>query len=291
MTERPKFIGIGAAKSGTTSLHDILASHPQLFLPKKKELAFFCTNLNFEKGVSSYASHFKDSKNQICGEITPQYMYVPDAVNRVYNILGAETKIIIMLRNPADRAYSHYHHMRFRGQERLSFEEALKAEPLRLLEGFHSKMKYSYLDRGYYARQIQPWFTKFGANNIFTIVFEDEFRGEQFGNTLVKLQEFIGVDYVKLNQTAHSNQTKVASSPALNKFLYSQLPKARSFYTKVVPSQQLRRKFLDATTNFGSQKVKHLEAKTRAEIINLYYRDDIKMLESIIGRDLSLWQI
>lgn len=289
MVYLPKFLGIGAAKSGTTSLHDILSKHPELFLPQKKELAFFCTEHHFREGLKKYASNFEKAGDKTCGEITPQYMYSDEAFSRVVETLGSDIKIIVMLRNPADRAYSHYQHMRFRGQDTLSFQEALKAEPTRLRNNVQSRFKYSYLDRGYYARQLKPWIERFGIDNIFIIIFETDFRGKALNHTLTKLQKFLGVKAIELDINTHSNRSKSTRFVKLNRFLFNKLSKARWLYTILIPSQKLRRQILDFISNIGAKETEKLSPILRQQIITSFYMNDIFQLEELLQRDLAHW--
>lgn len=109
MTEQIQFLVIGAQKSGTTSLFQYLKAHPSIYMPAKKEVAFFARDRLFDMGVSYYLSEFfgNVAQGQIAGEASPQYMCFSKCPERIANAFP-EVKLLAVLRNPIDRAFSHY---------------------------------------------------------------------------------------------------------------------------------------------------------------------------------------
>jgi hypothetical protein len=131
----PDFVIIGAHKCGTTSLYHSLTRHPHVEGAATKELEFF--NRHFDKGIEWYRRCFprprwKDGRRSITGEATPYYLFHPHAAKRMAEVVP-RARMIVLLRNPVDRAYSHYHHRTRLGRETRSFEEAIEAETTRLL--------------------------------------------------------------------------------------------------------------------------------------------------------------
>ena len=194
-TKLPDFLIIGAQKAGTTSLASYLAAHPQVLIPKCKEVHFFSDG--FVQGVDWYQSHFTVGRRRrvrsllrrtppSAGEATPYYLFHPLAASRCSKLLP-EARIVIMLREPVDRAYSHYNFMRKLGHEQLSFEEAIDAESSRLageLERLEADPSYvsfnyrnfSYLSRGVYLPQIQLWLNFRHPEQMLVISSEEFFR-------------------------------------------------------------------------------------------------------------------
>jgi len=165
----PDFIIIGTQKGGTSSLFSYLRQHSQLKLSGVKEIHFF--DSNYLKGTNWYKSHFPlkwVNFNKKTGEASPYYLFHPHVAKRVYDQCP-KAKLIVMLRNPADRAYSHYMMQNKRKLDPLpTFEESIKAEDVRLIEetqkllnnpGYKSfnHQKFSYLARGKYYSQIKKW--------------------------------------------------------------------------------------------------------------------------------------
>ena len=139
----PNFIVIGAPKSGTTSLFYYLGQHPDIYLPVRKELHFFSyeelSKRNHGPGdaeivgnlcatYEQYVAHYRDVKTErAIGEVSPSYLYYSASAERIYSMLGS-IKIIAILRNPIDKAYSQYMHLKRDGREDLDFTHALREE-------------------------------------------------------------------------------------------------------------------------------------------------------------------
>lgn len=181
----PNFLVIGAMKGGTTSLFQYLAGHPQVHPPFRKEIKFF--DLHYGQGLDWYRAHFplktKMTKGAITGEATPYYIFHPLAAGRIAKDLPG-AKLIAILRNPVDRAYSHYNHMVRVGRENLSFEEALDKEDERLFDeeqkiaadpaySTFKHLHYSYKARGRYAEQIAKWLELFPREQVLFLSSEE----------------------------------------------------------------------------------------------------------------------
>ena len=173
------FLCIGAQKSGTTLLYEHLKNINELYLPERKELHHYDSDINFYKGKEFYFDFFKSANtNQLKGEITPAYLYFDFVPRRIKETVGKNLKFIILLRNPIDRAYSQYNMSKLKqGHEHLSFEEALIYEPYRL-KTIESKRNFSYLDRGFYSKQILNYYKYFNKKQ-FKIILYESFVKEQ----------------------------------------------------------------------------------------------------------------
>ena len=182
----PDFLIIGAMKSGTSSLYRNLVNHPQIVSATKKEVHFF--DKKYDQGLEWYLSHFpmlgENKKYYVTGEASPRYLIHPDAPKNAYDTLP-QAKLIAILRNPVDRAYSHYHHMARKGKEPLSFEEAVNRELEQLsqqmeqvLENYKT-ISSSYLTRGIYADQFKRWMQFFPKEQFLILKSEDFFADPQ----------------------------------------------------------------------------------------------------------------
>ena len=182
LRRRPDFLIIGAQKSGTTSLFSFIAQHPDCRMPSKKEIHYF--DLNYSKGLKWYLAHFPLYNGKITGEATPYYLFHPDVPSRVKELFS-DIKIIVILRNPIDRAYSHFQMERRNKREVIpDFFEAICQEEIRLSEAYNKGMiqnqKFihqhkSYLSRGLYYTQLKRWYNLFDSNNIVVFIYEDFF--------------------------------------------------------------------------------------------------------------------
>lgn len=184
----PHFLIIGAARAGTTSLYSYLVRHPAVGAPTHKELHFF--DLNYEQGVGWYRRHFPlavpgTRRRTVTGEASPYYLFHPAVPGRVRETLP-DVRLIALVRNPIDRAYSQHQLARRHGRDELTFEEAIAAEQSRLdgeLERVRDEPGYqsvshrhhSYLARGLYAEQLERWLSEFPREQLLVIRSEDFF--------------------------------------------------------------------------------------------------------------------
>ena len=183
----PDFLGLGVQKGGTTTLQRLLELHPGAFLPVAKELHYF--SLHFAAGEAWYRAQFAAARpEQRCGEITPYYVFHPQAPDRVQALLP-RARLIVLLRDPVERALSQYFHSRRLGLEDLPLEAALAAESerlkgaqelLRAPEGRHrSHQEHSYLSRSRYEEQLPRWQVLFPTEQLLVLRSEDLFEQPQ----------------------------------------------------------------------------------------------------------------
>ena len=159
---RPNLFIIGAMKSGTTSLHNYLHSHPEIFMSSPKELRHFSNAENWSQGHKSYLSLFAGSEDmRYRGESTTDYTklpFFPGVASRIYEF-NADARLIYLMREPFDRAVSQYRHQVRMGRESRNLFDALTSES-------------DYLTNSYYAMQLRPYFNLFGKNSVFLCTFE-----------------------------------------------------------------------------------------------------------------------
>ena len=200
------FLGIGAQKSGTTSLNLMLSHHYQIFTPKTKELHYFSTE-NYKKGLEWYYDHFKTSGDeQINGEITPYYIFHPESPKRIYD-LNPNIKLIALLRDPVDRAISGYFHTFRLNLDKFSLEDAIDSEEERLLgvdeilsrgEYSYNHQNYSYLSRSRYEEQLERYLKYFSREQIYIARSEDLKNDEE--RIWKEILQFLEVDQIPLSQ-------------------------------------------------------------------------------------------
>lgn len=189
----PSFLIIGFGKCGTTELYDRLIEHPNIRPSLRKEVNFFMNR--YDEGVAWYRAHFPvehrghNSDRFVVGEASPGYVINPFAPTRIRDVVP-EIKLIVLLRDPVARAYSHFHHLRRIGGEPLpTFEEALSAEPERLWgerERVYADPNYSrfawyvhsYVTQGIYADFLPPWMEEFSTDQLLVVRSEDFFRDQ-----------------------------------------------------------------------------------------------------------------
>jgi hypothetical protein len=196
MSEQRKldFIVPGAQKSGTTALHYFLQKHPQITLGDRQEMHFFDNDEFFAREAIDYEplhQHFPPvARAVIAGECTPYYLHYKPAMERIWNY-NPRIKLLILLRNPIDRAFAHWNMQRFKGRELLDFLDAVKAEPNRVAENPVQARRFSYVGRGFYSEQLERVFKFFPREQVKLIKF-DRFRDNN-RETLNSVFEFLGV--------------------------------------------------------------------------------------------------
>ena len=219
----PDFLGIGVQKGGTTTLQRLLEQHPQVYLPPCKELHYF--SLHYGEGEAWYRQQFEAAApHQRCGEITPYYVFHPEAPARIHALLP-QVKLILLLRDPVERVLSQVAHSMRLELEPLELEAALAAEAERLqgaeqvlapADGRHrSHQEHSYLARSRYERQLQCWLRVFPREQLFIRRSEDLFAQPEL--LWAELLAFLGLDWMDLPQQgrkAHVGAGAVAQLPA-----------------------------------------------------------------------------
>ncbi|OCQ91431.1 sulfotransferase [Oscillatoriales cyanobacterium USR001] len=225
----PHFLIIGVQKGGTTSLYNYLIQHPQIAPATHKEVHFF--DLNFDKGVEWYKSQFPNSTESdrlLTGEASPYYIFHPHVPHRVYNLFP-QIKIILLLRNPIERAISHYYYYVKIGCENLSLENAIAAEPQRLAgeieklianETYYSynHQHHAYLSRGIYADQLLNWMKFFPKEQILILKSEDLYTNP--AATFNTALEFLNLPHHQLENYEKYN---AGEYPSISQEIHQQL--------------------------------------------------------------------
>jgi hypothetical protein len=201
----PDFLLIGAQRSGTTTLYDLVCQHPQVRPARSKELHYF--DLHHERGLSWYRSNFpllprSGVRTWVTGDSSPFYLFHPLVPDRA----AAEVpraRLLAILRNPVERAYSHYQHERAKGREPLAFADALDAEAGRTSSGWRRAVlglpptdrtlrSFSYVARGRYADQLRRWLAHYQDEQLLVLRSEDLWADQRA--VMAGVFAFLGLD-------------------------------------------------------------------------------------------------
>ena len=178
----PNFVIIGAAKAGTTSLYHYVSSHPEAFMPPRKELSFFCEEFNWKLGIDWYQSHFLGGDSAVAlGEASPRYTVFPlyrGVPERMSHVIP-DARLIYLIRDPVDRMQSQYLDNVIHGLERRPVEEAFSVNPF-------------YLTSSRYALQIEQYLPYFDRSQIL-IIRSDDMRRDRT-RTLSRVFDFLQID-------------------------------------------------------------------------------------------------
>ena len=292
----PNFFIVGAAKSGTSSLYHYLRLHPDIHMSSIKEPHFLCSH-HFPKQftgpgdegfsasvVRNQADYFKlfepPTPASVLGEGSVYYLYYPDAAEKI-QVLNPNAKIVILLRNPVERAFSAYMHAVRDGRETLSFEKALEAEPKRKQNGYQPL--WWYREIGLYSEQVQRYLERFPAGQIRIFLYEELQETPRLVKACLK---FLGVDEtVPIDTSIRHNVSGVPKSRAIYNFFARPNP-LKNFIKPLFP-ENLARKLGERAKGLTLKKDK-IPGAVKADL-QRYYKQDIQKLETLIERDLSKW--
>ncbi len=283
MTRRslPNFLGIGAQRSGTSWLYFLLKSHPEIFVPPHvKEVHFF--DRHYDRGLHWYESFFSSEgvkgSHKARGEISPNYLFDEAVPARVREHLP-HAKFIVLLRNPVNRAYSTFRNVHFKGLTKTeSFAHFVQDTP-------------SVFMRGMYAAQIRRWLDHFPRDRFLVLIFEEIFRDPV--EATQSIASFLGVapqgfDKEALEQKVNpSNAPKV---PALYQFgiRIRRYLQRKDFHRAGSLLEKVGSRFFRLLGE-SKRRVPELNKTEKRRLLDAYAQD-IEELETILKRDLSVWQ-
>ena len=290
----PNFMCLGAAKSGTTTLYDILRQHPDIYIPAFKEPHFFDIPENYKNGIEWYKrNYFRNANKKIIADFTPSYFFEKEAPKRIFKNLGRDMKFLVVFRNPVDRAYSHYLHSKRDDHESENFEKSLELEVSRLKKhenqsDYLSYLRHSYVHQGLYAQMIDRYLQYFSLDNFLFIHFEDELLQER-ELTIKRILEFLEIDSsVLLRTDIRSNPSSKEKSKSLKK-LMNKRGWWRDVIKFMIPSVQLRQIIRNRIQriNITEFKAQQLSQEVKSNLLEKYFRKDISDLEKTLNKKMN----
>lgn len=291
--KKPNYILLGAAKSATTTIYDVLRQNSNVFTPQFKEPHFFNINDNYEKGFSWYLkTYYKNSiDSKVVFDFTPTYLYSKKSAERIFNNLGRDVKFIIILRDPVDRAFSHYLHSKRDGHEKEDFESAIKLEQKRLAEymldnDFVSELRFSYISQGLYYKMIKSYLKFYELNDFLIINFDKEICNNM-QETLDRISKFLDIEIKNELSKIHSNKSGVSKSQIINKLILNENI-FRKFFKKILP-YNFRQIIKNKIRNFNKQDFNYtpLNLKLKKKIFDVYFKEDVFQLEKLLNKKMD----
>jgi hypothetical protein len=228
----------------------------------------------------------------MAGEIDPDYMVAPNVPENLFKGFGPDLKLIFLLRNPIDRAYSHYWMSYRRGFETESFEAAFDLEADRLARGGNKAFWHqSYFSRGFYSEQINRFLDFFSIKNCLFVRFDDFVNKRP--ETLKTILSFLGVDdgFEFQNTDIHSNEAGLPKSRVLST-LHGRPPAFIKFFKFLVPNRKFRWTVMYPMLerlNISKEKPLQMRPDTRATLLACY-AEEMRRLENLTGIDISAWR-
>ena len=297
----PNFIVLGTEKSGTTSVYYYLDQHPDVFMSPIKETNFFVFDGPIPDAIKwpkpqrfrvrtfdAYRQLFQRiSTEKAIGEASPSYLYTPSVAERIHRRLP-NAKMIVILRDPADRAYSGYT-MRLRNAtETRSFSQAIRDEDAGVYEPGWEYAKAHYVGLGFYARQLKPYLKLFGRSQVAIYLFEDlKADGPGFMREVFR---FLEVDDTFATDTSLRHNASGVPRSRLFGPVLRETPLSRAVKKLLPPALRKRAMVVQERLRGRLLRKETLPAEIRAGLV-AGYRDDVLELQEMIQRDLSHWLV
>ncbi len=297
----PNFLIVGAAKAGTTSLYNYLKQHPEIFMSPVKEPHFFSfidikpdfkgpydQKTNEKEIISDYNEYkglFKNVTNEkAIGECSNSYLFLKNTEQNIKKYIP-HCKIIIILRNPIERAYSHYLQFVMLGQEDLTFEAAMEKEEVR--KKLNWRWHYQLVGQGLYYHQVKRYLDRFGLGNVKIHLFEELKQDPEA--LMKKIFQFLCVDR---NFTPEFDKIYNKTGLPKNLFLHKFLRQSNFIkeMTRPFTTSRVRKKIYSFLSyiNYEYERNPLMNEETRRYLINIF-RDDCLKLQELINIDLSVW--
>lgn len=289
----PSFLVLGPPKAGTTTIYQLLKQHPKIFLSKLKEPRFFIyenkiipkndpVNRNTITNLNDYVALFKNVESkQLIGDISPGYFASAAAVSNIYRYIP-KAKLLVSLRNPVDRAYSHFSFARMKGFESdLSIISAIEKEMQGKSSGLYQR---NYVSHGNYYTNIQRYIETFGIDQIKVLWYDDLVHNPI--TVAHSITDFLEIDREDNYQTSiPRNKSGVPKIQWLQKLLGKSFP-FRSSIKKTVPANLLlKTKKVIEERNIIKTKITNLERS----FLNELYEEEILALSDLLGKNLDHW--
>ena len=292
----PNLLIVGAAKCGTTSLHNYLNQHPDIFMCSPKEPHFLINKeigkQRIHKGIidlKDYKSLFSEKDHlKYRGESSVMYLSFPElAIKNIKHYLHDDVKIIIMLRNPIERAYSGYQHVkRYNMMENLSFEDALEIGEERYRNIKNLTPASRYLELGNYYNQVKLFKESFGNTHV---VIYDDYKTD-FNEELNKIFDYLKVVRVAINaEQRHMVGGWEWKSVGMKKIMMQQ-NLLKVFLRFIIPVKSLRQYIRVKLQKSNTKTVEVINPETE-KWLKEYYKQDIAKLSGLLNRDLNDWTI
>jgi hypothetical protein len=270
-----------------------LRQNLNVFAPQFKEPHFFNIDDNYEKGLSWYLNtYYKNSINsKVVIDFTPTYLYSKKSAERIFNSLGRDVKFIVILRDPVDRAFSHYLHSKRDGHEKESFESAIKLEQKRLSEymldnDFIAELRFSYISQGLYYKMLKTYLKFYDLNDFLIINFDKEISNNMH-IAFDRVSEFLDIDINSELSYIHSNKSGVSKSKALNNLILKENV-LRKFVKKIIP-YNIRQVIKNKIRNFNKEDVNYtpLNPDLKSELFDMYFKEDVSNLENLLNQKMD----
>ncbi len=286
------FLCVGAQKAGTSSFFDIIKYHPDITMPSVKEVHYFDIDANYQKGIEWYQSFFPITNKKVIGECTPDYLLYNSVPERIRDTLGDNVKLLFILRNPIERAYSQFNFHIMKGAEfRRDFLSVINSEPVDHVNSQYIEWHNPsyYISRSLYFNQINRFSNYFKLSNMHFVLFEDLFGSEQLEH-INRILDFLDLNHFDHIDASNSNQSMVPQQGIRRSILNTLRKNSWMLNTcKTFLPDRLYQNIRKSSLKQLEKRPDVLDHQLKIELNERFFKDDILKLEQLIGRDLSIW--
>jgi hypothetical protein len=287
---------IGAQKAGTSSFYNWISQHPEIEGPEEmKDTHFFTLNRYFQKGndwLESFYNHKKGAKVRLQGAVN--YIYLEEAPVKIFSY-NPESKFILILRDPAKRAFSAFKYFEKLGVEKRLFDQSLKDESINPTSDDDFRYNLTYIGHGYYYKQLQLWLQYFKKEQFCILIYEELFKNPE--KYIQQVFEFLEVDAGFKPSLVRKNETGEVKYMGLNNLVFRS-PKLKKLLKQLrldrVITFPMRVRFLNWLRDWNTSKAVSKESslsREKYEELRRNYDSDIACLSQLLNKNLAeIWK-
>ena len=271
---------IGAQKSGTSYLYQLIKQHKAVTFSGYKEIHHFSEDMAYKRGTGVFLKYFKPhEETEYLADFTPEYMHKHEVVRRISEEFGEQARIIVIMRDPVKRAFSNYIMAYSRGRERRLFSDIVN--DVILGSGTNH-----IIERGLYAKHLDNVYKYFSHDRVLLLVFEDFIKNT--AENMEKVIEFLGIEKCEINYDVKKNPMKNEAFTGFGLFYFKIPYRIRRFINKKIP---LLGRVLRHFANSGRQSFKEKPVLNEHDerILSEYYKKSNERVRNDFGVDISEW--
>tara|TARA_B100000161_G_scaffold265467_1_gene241838 strand:+ start:1028 stop:1885 length:858 start_codon:yes stop_codon:yes gene_type:complete len=274
---------IGAAKSGTTSLCEYITQHPKVFIPNIKEPHFFSnikqtTTTRVINNIKEYSQLYKNRKEQYLCDGSTSYLFFSKRTALKIKKYNKHAKIILLLRNPIDRLYSHYLMAKEMVGEEVNDIRFVINEDYRTKQGYHDSKVNPYLAPSFYFKNVEEYLNRFSKENVHIVIFEDLIAN--LDHEMSQIFSFLNLENICVNSKIYNSYKKMRNT-YLNKVIFN---KQSAFLKTIIPRKI---KYFLKNILYKKSEKPTLDKKIR-EKLHIIFNDDIEKLYKLTQKESIL---
>lgn len=289
----PNSILLGAQKAGTSSYFSWIAQHPEVCGPEAvKDFPFFLNDDYYQKGFAYLSGFYKEYNHEpiiLAGCVN--YIYFSKAIERLYNF-NPDLKLLLVLRNPVERAFSAYQYFKMLSQETADFPSAIQREKNEKQSSYHFQTDFTYVDHGLYYKQLKILLQYFNREQLHIILFDDLKAAPE--HEMKKTFAFLNINTDFTPTLESVNPTGNARFPSINKVIFQKSAWRKKLVNMLIDpfiplsKRTLLKNKLKSLNTSNKTSTEAIPEDMRQYLAKIY-QEDVEQLSAFLNRDLSHW--